>query len=871
VRADEIRRTFLDFYAARGHKVFPSASLVPDDPTLLLTVAGMVPFKQYFTGERQMDPPRAVSVQKCARTNDIENVGLTARHQTLFEMLGNFSFGDYFKREAIEWAWELSIDHYKLEPDRIWVSVYTKDDEAAKIWREVIGLPEKRIIRIGAPDNFWSIAGVRGPGGPNSELFYDRSPVPMKEFDDGDQLMEYYNLVFTEFDVGPDGEPIAPLPRKNVDTGGGLERTAQLLQGVPTAYETDVFKPIVDRAVDVTGRAYGKDHRADVSLRILAEHARSAMFLIGDGVLPSNEGRGYVLRRLIRRAVRHARLLGVDVPVFEALVDAAIDTMSGWYIELTTSRAFITQVAAAEEAHFSETIGRGIALLDSEIERAKTAKQTAIGGAPAFKLHDTFGFPLELTVEIAQEAGLGVDRDSFEELMGAQRDRARSARKIEMTDTDALREILAAAGPSEFNGYDRTSESATIAGIVRAGARAEAAAEGDEVELVLDATPFYPEGGGQIGDAGRIESDGAVVEVIDTQRKLGDAIVHVGRVLRGEVRAGAQALAVVDEERRAATQRSHTATHVMHATLRAALGDHARQAGSLVEPGRLRFDFPHFDRVPRETLDRIEAEVNARLIADDAVRPYETTMDEARSRGAMALFEEKYGDIVRVVEIGDYSIELCGGIHVTHTAQIGGVKILGEASIGSNLRRVEALTGAAAIEDWRTSRAVLDHVAALLKTSPADAPARIEKLMGELKTAEAEIRKAREAKERGAAADLAKDAETINGTRLLIGSVDGEVRVDELQKRAASIRETLGAPALVVLFGRFSGKAGIVAVVDKQSAGRIDPKRVIEGAAKLVDARPGGKGPLATAVGSNPSQIGAAVEAARAAAREVLA
>lgn len=869
MRADDIRRTFLDFFAARGHKIFPSASLVPDDPTLLLTVAGMVPFKQYFTGERNMDPPRAASVQKCARTSDIENVGITARHQTLFEMMGNFSFGDYFKREAIEWAWELSLEHYKMEPDRIWVTVYEKDDDAATIWHEVIGLPEHRIIRRGPEDNFWCIAGVRAPGGPNSELFYDRSPTPMSEFDDGDQLMEYYNLVFTEFDVGPDGEPIAPLPRKNVDTGGGLERTAQLLQKVPTAYDTDLFAPIIARATLVTGRAYGTDRKTDVSLRILAEHARSAMFLIGDGVLPSNEGRGYVLRRLIRRAVRHARILGIDVPVFDELVDSAIDTMSGWYTDLAGSRAFIRQVAGAEEEHFSATIGRGTTLLDSEIANARTSKATRLGGDVTFKLHDTYGFPFELTSEIAQEAGLAVDHAEFERLMDQQRERARSARKIEERDTDALREILAATGVSLFTGYDRTEDDAKLTGIIRGGARVEAASEGDEIELVLDATPFYPEGGGQIGDAGVIEVDGGLVEILDTQRKLGDAIVHIGRVVRGEVRAGSAARVAVDGVRRGSIQRSHTATHIMHATLRAALGEHARQAGSLVEPGRLRFDFPHFDRVPRDVLDAVEATVNARLGADDVVRPYETTMDEARNRGAMALFEEKYGDIVRVVEIGDYSIELCGGIHVTHTSQIGAVKILGEASIGSNLRRVEALTGAEAIEDFRRSRALLDHIAAMLKATPEEVPVKLEKLLGDLKAAEQESRKQREAAQRGAAQDLAKDAEEIGGTKVIVAGITEDLRVDELQKRAAALRETLGAPAVAVLVGGSGGKTAIVAVADKATASRVDPKRIIEEAAAALGARPGGKGPLATAVGSG--DMATAIEAARAAVREVLA
>jgi alanyl-tRNA synthetase len=866
VRANDIRRSFLGFFEQRGHKVFPSASLVPDDPTLLLTVAGMVPFKPYFKGEKQMDPPRAVSIQKCARTNDIEIVGLTARHQTLFEMLGNFSFGDYFKREAIEWAWELSLDGYGMKPDRIWVTVFESDDEAARIWHDVVGIPEERIIRRGAEDNFWWM-GVPGPGGPCSELFYDRGETPMTTFDDGDQLMEYWNLVFTQFDVDGDGRPIADLPRTNVDTGSGLERVAQLLQGVPTAYETDLFAPIIARVQDVTGRRYGADARADVSLRILAEHARSAMFLVGDGVLPSNEGRGYVLRRLIRRAVRHAKILGVDEPVMRELVDASIGVMGDWYTEVASGRAFIEQVVTAEEAGFRETIDRGITLLGTEMSQAKTRK---LSGATAFKLHDTYGFPLELTLEIAGEAGLEVDREGFEELMTEQRERARTSRKLDLSDADALAEILSAAGASVFTGYERTEDEAKLVGIVRAGERVREAREDDEVEVVLDATPFYPEGGGQIADSGVIEADGAVLKVLDVQRRLGDLIVHRVRVASGEIGEGVPVRARVDAERRVATERSHTATHILHATLRAALGEHARQAGSLVEPGRLRFDFPHFDRVPREVLDQIEDTVNLRLLGDDLVRPYETTMEEARNRGAMMLFEEKYGDIVRVVEIGDYSVELCGGIHVTHTSQIGAVKILGEGSIGSNLRRVEALTGVEAISDFRRSRALLEHIASLLKSSPDDAPAKIEKLLADLKAAEGKLRAQHAERSLKDVDALAAKAARAGSNWVLVERVD-DVAVNDLQKLAGAVRDRLekqGKPGAVALGSAFSGRAALVVVTSANAS--VKPQQLLEGAAEKIGARPGGKGQLATAVGPDAGGLDAALDIVRARAKELL-
>ncbi|MFN2613280.1 MAG: alanine--tRNA ligase [Actinomycetota bacterium] len=871
MRGQDIRRTFLDFFKERGHKILPSASLVPDDPTLLLTVAGMVPFKPYFTGERHMDPPRAASVQKCARTNDIENVGRTARHQTLFEMMGNFSFGDYFKREAIEWAWELSLEHFGMEPDRIWVTVYEKDDEAARIWREVVGLPEKRIVRRGSEDNFWSIAGVRGPGGPNTELFYDRGKTPLGEFDDGDTMMEYYNLVFTESDVGVDGNPIGELPSKNVDTGGGLERTAQLLQDVPTAYETDLFAPIVQRAQDVTERAYGKDHKTDVSIRILAEHARSAMFLIGDGILPSNEGRGYVLRRLIRRAVRHARILGVDRPVMRELVDAAIGVMGDAYPEVSSGRAYIEQVVAAEEEHFRGTMRAGFSMLDLAIEDTKKQTVNRLGGDVTFKLHDTYGFPYELTREIAEEAGLDVDHDEFERLMTEQRERARDARKIGTgRDIEALKDVLTDNGPTTFTGYERDQEEAKLVAIVRDGVRVEDAQEGDEIDVVLGQTPFYPEGGGQVGDRGTIELDGALVEVSDTQRVLGDLIVHAARVTRGSFAATSACIARVSPVHRAATMRSHTATHILHAILRQRLGEHARQAGSLVEPGRLRFDFPHFERVPREVLDEVEGVVNGHLLADESVRAYETTLEEARDRGAMALFEEKYGDIVRVVEVGDYSAELCGGTHVVRTSQIGAVKILGEGSIGSNLRRVEALTGNDAIADFRRSRAVLEHIATLLKSSPEEAPAKVEKLLDDLKKFEQQAKQAETQTALRHVDDVVAAAQPA-GQHVVIVNNLGSMTMDQAQKLAGAVRERLekqSKTGVAVLGTSFSGRAALIATTTTGLA--HSPREFLDGPAQIIGAKPNEKGQIGTSVGPKTAALGAALDEARTRAATLL-
>ncbi|MFP5224042.1 MAG: alanine--tRNA ligase, partial [Actinomycetota bacterium] len=691
MEASQIRRAFLDYYRERGHHVTPSASLVPDDPNLLLTVAGMVPFKPYFLGEKPIEHPRIASCQKCVRTNDIENVGRTARHLTLFEMLGNFSFGDYYKSDAIRWAWELSTKVLGFDPERIWATVYEEDDEAFAIWRDEVGLPEERIVRRGAEDNFWWM-GVAGPGGPCSELFYDRrSEDERSRFDDGDGLMEFYNLVFTEAEVDDSGRVVGHLAKKNVDTGMGLDRVAVLLQGVDSIYECDHFRPLIASAEQLTGKTYGAQEKTDVSLRIIAEHSRAAAFMIGDGIMPSNEGRGYILRRLLRRAVRHAKMLGVDDPVMPKMVGVVIDHMGEAYPELASSRDFITQVARGEEEGFRATLRQGLGLLEKDLAKAKGQR---LSGETAFMLHDTYGFPLELTTEIAQEAGLEVDTDTFDRLMSQQRDRARSAREVgsERGET-GRREVLAEIGSVNFTGYDRTSDEAKLVGVLIGGRRVDSAGEGSEVELILDQTPFYPEGGGQVGDQGIIQTGDGRVQVSDTQRVMDDLIVHSGRVIEGEIASGTPATALVDQDFRQATERSHTATHILHATLRAALGEHARQAGSLVEPGRLRFDFAHFEKVPHEILEGVEELVNSRLVSDEPVLPYETTLDEARNLGAMMLFEEKYGDMVRVVEIGDYSIELCGGIHVTRTSQVGVVKLLGEASIGSTLRRVEALTG----------------------------------------------------------------------------------------------------------------------------------------------------------------------------------
>jgi len=871
VRANDIRETYLGFFRDRDHKIFSSASLVPEDVRApLLTTAGMVQFIPYFYGERTLDPARAASCQVVARTTDIEVVGLDARHQSVYEMLGNFAFGDYFKEEAIRWAWELSTGGFGLDPERIWVTVFESDPEAFQIWADVVGLPEERIIKRGKDDNFWWM-GVPGPGGPNTELFYDRGPAfgEVDGFEDGDRIMEFWNLVFTQYEVDDAGDPVGDLPTRNVDTGMGLERMAQILQEAPTAYETDVFRPIIERAQEVTARTYGEDERTDVSLRIIAEHLRGAAFMVSDGIVPSNEGRGYVLRRIVRRALRQAERLGVEQLIAPRMLESVVATMGEAYPALVNQRAFIERVVTSEEEGFRQTLRTGLQMLEGEIATAKTGKVATLPGDAAFKLHDTYGFPLELTLEIAAEAGLEVDRERFEHLMTEQRERARAHHKVEIADEDALRRVLSEHGASVFTGYEHDEEEAKLVGIVAGGEVVDRAREGAEVELVLNATPFYPEGGGQIGDGGVITFDGARAVVLDTQRRVGDLIVHRARVEAGELPTGVAVRAQVDAARRGSTMRSHTATHILHATLRGILGEHARQFGSLVEPGRLRFDFAHPQRVPADQLARAEEIVNTRLLEDEVVRPYETTMEEARSRGAMMLFEEKYGDIVRVVEIGDYSIELCGGTHVIHTAGVGAVKILGEGSISAGVRRIEALTGAEAIEGFRHERAVLEHIAHLLKTTPEEAPQRVEKLLDELKAAEQQLKKQRSAGQQEQAAALAGAAERLGDVSLVVAEVPG-LAAGDLQKLAATVRDRIGGPAAVILASAAAGKAAVAAAVDQQTAARVKAPALIQEAARAIGGGAGGKDLAAVGGGKNADGIAEALRLARHKAGEVL-
>ncbi len=895
MRAEDIRRTYLDFFRERDHHVWPSASLIPNDPTVFLTVAGMVPFKPYFLGEVTPDHPRAASVQKCVRIrgklDDIEVVGTTTRHLTFFEMLGNFSFGDYFKAEAIRWAWALVTDGFGFDPQRLWASVYEDDDEAARLWVEETPLPAERVVRRGAEDNFWSMGGP-GPCGPCSEIFYDRGPEYGADGGpdvDENRYLEFWNLVFMQYEQDANGTILGELPNKNVDTGLGMERLAMLLQEQPNVYETDVIRPILDAASEATGVPYGRDEASDVSLRVLADHARSTSFLIADGVLPSNEARGYVLRRLLRRMVLNARHLGTDQPVMPALTDRVIATLGQAWPELRSQASLIRKITTAEEEAFQRTLRSGLTMLDTAIEDAKrehgeTEAESEAGDseAPAarphlpahtaFALHDTHGFPIDLTVEIAAERGVEVDRDAFAEYMQAQRDRARAAAKRGDggVPLDTYRAAAGTVGSTRFVGYTDT-EAATEVGAVldRAGMR-EAAEEGEEVEIVLPRTPFYAESGGQLGDHGLIRTDTGRLEITDTVAPVEGLHVHRGRVVAGEVHAGQEAHAAIDVERRTSITRGHTATHILHAAIRSLLGDHAQQAGSAIDSGRFRFDFPHFEAVAPEQVAAIEDYVNTRISEDYPVESFETSREEADRMGAIALFGEKYGERVRVVRIGDFSIELCGGTHVDRSPEVQVFTVFNEGSISANTRRIEAITGPEALDHLAKERLVAEQIAQMLKVSPEEAPDRVAALMDRLRAAEKELTRVRQQALLARADGLLESAERVADHSVVAGRVD-EADRDGLKSLALELRNRLDRGVVLLGAATDDGKAMLVSAVTKDLADQgVAAAEVLRPAAQAVGGGAGGKGDLAQAGGRNAEALDDALAAGRRAARDLL-
>ncbi len=751
----EIRRRFLSFFEERGHTVVPSASLLLNDPTLLFVNAGMVPFKPYFLGEAVAPYKRATSVQKVVRTLDIDEVGKTTRHASFFQMCGNFSFGDYFKEGAIPFAWDLltrseAEGGYGFPEEKLWVTVFDDDEEAAGIWQQEVGLPADRIQRRGLKDNYWHM-GVPGPGGPCSEIYYDRGPaygVAGGPVADEDRYLEVWNLVFMQFELSAvrskvDFDIAGELPAKNIDTGLGLERMAAILQGVDNIYEIDTTRATIDTAVEITGRRYGRDHDDDVALRVVADHARTCAFLIADGVLPGNEGRGYVLRRLLRRVVFNMRLLGAHEPAMSTLVGSVIAAMSPQYPGLLTDAGRIETIAVSEEEAFRQTLRSGTTVFDTAVARTKSSGAAVLSGADAFALHDTYGFPIDLTLELAADQGLEVDRDGFAELMGQQRQRAKAdsvARKAGVTPLTAYREVMEAAGQTEFTGYDQWESEARVRGLLRDGESVASARAGDVVEVVLDRSPFYAEAGGQLGDHGLIRlGDGTTLHVDDVQTPVPGLWVHRARVLDGEAAVGAEAMGVVDVERRRAISRAHTATHMIHKTFREMLGETATQMGSENAPGRLRFDFPYPKAVPDSVLRDAEARVNALLLEDMTVTARYMSQAQARDLGAMALFGEKYGHTVRVVSVGDWAHELCGGTHAHRSGQLGVVSFISEGSIGSGVRRVEALVGSDAYHYLAREHLLVSALSTMLKSPREDLVERVGATVDKLKNAEREL------------------------------------------------------------------------------------------------------------------------------------
>ena len=842
--AQDLRSAFTGYFAERGHRVVPSASLLPADPTVLFTIAGMVPFKPYFLGDEPAPWPRATSVQKCFRTVDIEIIGTTERHCTFFEMLGNFSFGDYFKEKAIPYAWELMTEVLGIDGDRMWVTVHDGDDEAEAIWRDAVGIPGERIQRMGEP-NFWRM-GDTGPCGPCSELYFDRGPDHGESGGPAhggeERYVELYNLVFMQFDRRPDGG-LEDLPRKSIDTGAGLERILPILQGVGSLFDTDVFRPVLAAAESLTGVRYGAAQGTDVSLRILADHARAMAMVVGDGVVPSNEGRGYVLRRVVRRAVRRAFQLGVVQPVMPELVQEAVAVLGPSYPALVSQADAIAATVEREEASFRRTLESGSAILAD----ALASGGGRVPGDVAFRLHDTHGFPIELTVEMAAEAGAEVDVEEFEAEMAGQRGRARAdakARRAVAGEETAYRELLDRAGPSTFTGYEHYQEPAVVVAVLPG-------ADEHGAEIVLDRTPFYAEGGGQVGDTGVITTETGTARVLDTQAVLPGLIVHKAEV-DGELFPGQDALAVIDAPRREGVRRNHTGTHLLHSALRQVLGDHVHQQGSLVAPDRLHFDFSHPSALAPEELRDVVGLSNGDVLSDAPVEVIETTMDEARALGALAFFKDKYGERVRVVRAGAHSTELCGGTHVGSLGMIGPITVVSEASIGANTRRIEAVTGAGALSLLEDRQRTVDEAARMLRVGPDGVLEALQRLLDRQRQADKELQRLQGARLEEEAAGLAGD-----GAKVVVARRDG-LTPDQLRDLAQAVRRR--GPAVVVVAGSPDGAKASVAVA---TDGTVHAGETVRELAALVGGGGGGSPELAVAGGRDPAGIDTVLAEAR--------
>jgi alanyl-tRNA synthetase len=863
VKGTEIRSKFLDFFAANGHEVIRSSTLVPaKDPTLLFTNAGMVQFKDLFLGLERRPYTRATTSQKCVRAggkhNDLENVGRTARHHTFFEMLGNFSFGDYFKADAIAYAWEFLTKEMGLPKDRLWATVFRDDDEAAALWPKISGLPAERVIRLGEKDNFWAM-GDTGPCGPCSEILIDQGPSvgcgrpECAVGCDCDRYLEIWNLVFMQFNRDAAGT-LAPLPKPSIDTGMGLERLAAVVQGRQSNFHTDLFAPLLAFVAEASRTAYGADAKSDVSMRVIADHLRATTFLVGDGVLPSNEGRGYVLRRIMRRAARHGKMLGLSEPFLHKGVGVVVEAMQGAYPELATHLEFVRRVTKVEEERFTHTLEQGLVLLQEMMERSRAAGAGRIGGEDLFRLYDTYGFPLDLAGEIAEEQGLTLDQEGFEAAMRRQRERAKASWVGSgETAAGAWPQLLGGLAETRFTGYTHAEGEAKVAAIFRGEARVASAAAGDEIEVLLDRTPFYAESGGQVGDTGEIRSEKGLVLVADTEKPWKGYVLHRGKLAEGTLAEGDAVSTVVDAERRRRIARNHTATHLLQAALRKALGDHVKQAGSHVEADRLRFDFTHFTGVTAAELATVEEEVNAAVWADHPVHKEEKTLEQAVASGAMAIFGEKYGDHVRVVTVPGVSMELCGGIHVGRSGEIGFFRITGEGSVAAGVRRIEAATAEGAYHAVLAEGRELDAVAAALKVGPREASKRAERLAEQVRGLEKEVADLRGKLARGAGGDPAEKARLVNGVKVLAARMDG-LDMDTLRTTVDHFKDKLGS-GVVLLASVVEGKVSFTCGVTKDLAGKHKAGDLVKKVAAVCGGSGGGKPEMATAGGKDAAKV----------------
>lgn len=864
MKSYEIRETFLDFFEKRGHQRVKSSPLIPmDDPTLLFTNAGMVQFKSVFTQEETRPYQRATTCQKCMRAggkhNDLDNVGYTARHHTFFEMLGNFSFGDYFKEGAILMAWELLTEVFKLPKEQLWITIYHDDNEAFDIWKRRIGIPEVRIVRMGEKDNFWAM-GDTGPCGPCSEIHIDQGPevgCRRPECNIGcecDRFLELWNLVFMQFNRRADGTMV-PLPNPSIDTGMGLERISAILQSVQSNYETDLFTPIIRLISEMARISYGEEERNDIALRIIADHSRASAFLIADGILPSNEGRGYVLRRIMRRSMRYGHMLGFHKPFLYKITDKVVEMMGGVYPELVSHRETIEKIIYSEEDRFSATLNNGMKILNETLEELKGEKQTRIPGDIIFKLYDTFGFPVDLAEDIAREAGMTVDRAGFKARMEEQQRRAQRAWKGsgEREIPPVYRQVKGRLSGVSFLGYEATSINTSVYALIKDGKQVKSAQAGETVEVVTPETPFYGEAGGQIGDRGTMSGENTYAEVVYTKKPLPDLTVHKAKVLEGTLSVKDEVTLTVDLRRRRAIACHHSATHLLHAALRQVLGEHVRQAGSLVTDKRLRFDFTHFQALRAAEILQIEAMVNEKIQENIPLIKEEKPFDEAIKGGALAFFGDKYGDVVRVVKVPGYSMELCGGTHVERTGDIGAFFVVGEEGVAAGVRRIEAVAGASAIHFLQTQREILEVVARQLRVPPQDVKKRVIALQGEIKSLEKKLQAVESKMALSRVADLIAGAKEVNGVRLVTSQVPGaDSRM--LRSMGDDIRNKLGN-CVVVLGSKNDTKAHLIVMVSKGLTNRFDANLIIKKLAPLIGGQGGGRKDMASAGGKRPENL----------------